>query len=33
MMLWVYYAAIILFAGAVVTATVDERRGTLPQGR
>ena len=33
MMLWVYYAAIILFAGAVVTATIDERRGTLPQGR
>lgn len=31
MMLWVYYAAIILFAGAVVTATVDERRGTLPR--
>ena len=33
MMLWVYYAAIILFAGAVVTATVDERRGPpAPQG-
>lgn len=30
MMLWVYYAAMILFAGAVVTATIDERRGTLP---
>ena len=30
MMLWVYYAAIILFAGAVVTATIDERRGVLP---
>lgn len=30
MMLWVYYAAMILFAGAVVTATVDERRGALP---
>lgn len=29
MMLWVYYAAMILFAGAVVTATVDERRGVL----
>ncbi len=28
-MLWVYYATIILFAGAVVTATVDERRGVL----
>lgn len=27
MMLWVYYAAMILFAGAVVTATVDERLG------
>jgi membrane protein len=25
MMLWVYYAAMILFTGAVVTATVDER--------
>ena len=32
MMLWVYYAAMILFAGAVVTATIDERLGTLPQG-
>ena len=31
MMLWVYYAAMILFTGAVVTATVDERRGVLPQ--
>lgn len=30
MMLWVYYAAMILFAGAVVTATIDERRGALP---
>lgn len=29
MMLWVYYAAIILFAGAVLTATVDERLGQL----
>lgn len=29
-MLWVYYAAMILFAGAVVTATVDER---LPAAR
>ena len=29
MMLWVYYAAMILFAGAVVTATIDERRGVL----
>lgn len=28
-MLWVYYATIILFAGAVVTATIDERRGLL----
>lgn len=27
MMLWVYYAATILFVGAVVTATVDERLG------
>ncbi len=26
MMLWVYYAAMILFAGAVVTSTIDERR-------
>lgn len=31
MMLWVYYAAIILFAGAVITATVDERRGVPVQ--
>lgn len=31
MMLWVYYAAMILFAGALVTATVDERRGVLPE--
>ena len=31
MMLWVYYAAIILFAGAVITATVDERRGVPAQ--
>ena len=30
-MLWVYYAAIILFAGAVVTATVDERLGPAPK--
>lgn len=29
-MLWVYYAALILYSGAVVTATVDERRGVLP---
>ena len=29
-MLWVYYAAVILYAGAVVTATIDERRGVLP---
>ena len=29
-MLWVYYATMILFAGAVVTATIDERRGSLP---
>ncbi len=28
-MLWVYYATMILFAGAVVTATIDERRGIL----
>lgn len=27
MMLWVYYAAMILFVGAVVTATIDERLG------
>ncbi len=27
MMLWVYYAATILFVGAVVTATIDERLG------
>ena len=27
-MLWVYYASMILFAGAVVTATIDERLGT-----
>ncbi len=33
MMLWVYYAAIILFAGGVVTATIDERLGTLPKDR
>lgn len=30
MMLWVYYAGMILFAGAVVTATIDERRGAPP---
>ncbi len=30
-MLWVYYATMILFAGAVVTAIVDERRGTVPR--
>ena len=30
-MLWVYYASIILFVGAVVTATVDERMGKLPE--
>lgn len=29
-MLWVYYAAMILFAGAVMTATIDERQGRLP---
>ncbi|TCZ87245.1 YihY/virulence factor BrkB family protein [Lysobacter sp. N42] len=29
-MLWVYYAAVILYAGAVVTATIDERLGVLP---
>lgn len=29
-MLWVYYAAMILYGGAVVTATVDERRGPVP---
>jgi membrane protein len=29
-MLWVYYAAMILFAGAVVTATIDERLGPAP---
>ncbi|MFS8137678.1 MAG: YihY/virulence factor BrkB family protein [Thermomonas sp.] len=29
-MLWVYYATMILFAGAVVTAIIDERRGNLP---
>lgn len=29
-MLWVYYAAVILYTGAVVTATVDERMGVLP---
>ncbi len=28
-MLWVYYATLILFTGAVVTATIDERRGVL----
>ncbi len=28
-MLWVYYATLILFTGAVVTATVDERHGVL----
>ena len=33
MMLWVYYAAMILFAGAVVTATIDERFGTLPKDK
>ncbi|WP_133480122.1 YihY/virulence factor BrkB family protein [Cognatilysobacter segetis] len=30
-MLWVYYAAMILFGGAVVTATIDERLGTPPE--
>lgn len=30
-MLWVYYASIILFVGAVVTATVDERMGKLSE--
>lgn len=30
-MLWVYYASIVLFVGAVVTATVDERMGKLPE--
>ena len=30
-MLWVYYATMILFTGAVVTATIDERRGVLSQ--
>lgn len=29
-MLWVYYAAVILYTGAVLTATIDERRGVLP---
>lgn len=29
-MLWVYYAALILYTGAVVTATIDERMGVLP---
>jgi len=29
-MLWVYYAAMILFGGAVVTATIDERLGPAP---
>lgn len=29
-MLWVYYAAVILYTGAVVTATIDERLGVLP---
>lgn len=29
-MLWVYYAAMILFVGAVVTATIDERLGPPP---
>lgn len=29
-MLWVYYATMILFAGAVVTAIIDERRGSVP---
>lgn len=29
-MLWVYYAAVILYSGAVVTATIDERLGVLP---
>ena len=28
-MLWVYYATMILLTGAVVTATIDERRGIL----
>jgi membrane protein len=31
-MLWVYYAAMILFGGAVVTATIDERLGPAPKG-
>ena len=26
-MLWVYYASIILFIGAAITATIDERAG------
>ncbi|WP_425481562.1 YihY/virulence factor BrkB family protein [Cognatilysobacter lacus] len=30
-MLWVYYAAMILFGGAVVTATIDERLGPPPK--
>jgi membrane protein len=30
-MLWVYYAAMILFGGAVVTATIDERLGPPPR--
>lgn len=30
-MLWVYYAAMILFGGAVVTATIDERLGPAPR--
>ncbi|GAB6196383.1 YihY/virulence factor BrkB family protein [Lysobacter xanthus] len=29
-MLWMYYAAMILFGGAVVTATIDERLGPAP---
>jgi membrane protein len=29
-MLWVYYAAVILYSGAVLTATIDERLGVLP---
>ncbi|MGY3266657.1 YihY/virulence factor BrkB family protein [Lysobacter sp. HA35] len=30
-MLWVYYAAMILFGGAVVTAVIDERLGPAPK--
>lgn len=32
-MLWVYYAAMILFGGAVVTATIDERLGPPPAAK